>query len=91
MAPGRKIGYPECLRDNSLYESLGRVTGRMLESIPLFLRLRELNVYIGAFRNFDGDESFSKSDNQWFKDWIAESRARLETNNNPIVDVWWEL
>jgi hypothetical protein len=56
-----------------------------IEQIPLFLRLRELIVYIGAFRNFDGDETFSSSDNQWFKDWIAESRVRLE-NNIPIVN-----
>jgi Ser/Thr protein kinase RdoA (MazF antagonist) len=58
-----------------------------LKQIPLFLKLRELIVYIGAFRNFDGDETFSNSDNQWFKDWITESRTRLE-NNVPIVNVW---
>nr|WP_240547920.1 phosphotransferase [Paenibacillus lignilyticus] len=58
-----------------------------LKQIPLFLMLRELIVYIGAFRNYDGDETFSSSDNQWFKDWIAESKVRLE-NNVPIVDIW---
>ncbi|MNC51175.1 hypothetical protein D3C75_1004570 [compost metagenome] len=58
-----------------------------LKQIPVFLKLRELIVYIGAFRNFDGDETFSTSDSQWFKDWIRESRDRLE-NNVPIVDVW---
>lgn len=58
-----------------------------LSQIPLFLQLRELIVYIGAFRNFDGDEAFSSSDNQWFKDWIAESRSRLE-NGVPIVNIW---
>ncbi|SDX03830.1 phosphotransferase enzyme family protein [Paenibacillus sp. CF384] len=58
-----------------------------LKQIPLFLMLRELIVYIGAFRDFDGDESFSSSDNQWFKDWIAESKVRLE-RNMPIVDIW---
>ncbi|QSF43013.1 phosphotransferase enzyme family protein [Paenibacillus tianjinensis] len=58
-----------------------------LKQIPVFLKLRELIVYIGAFRNFDGDETFSTSDNQWFKDWIRESRDRLE-NNVPIVNVW---
>ncbi|OBR68891.1 hypothetical protein A7K91_25750 [Paenibacillus oryzae] len=58
-----------------------------LKQIPLFLKLRELIVYIGAFRNWDGDEAFSGSDNQWFKDWIAESKARIE-NNIAIVDIW---
>ncbi|MNI68930.1 hypothetical protein D3C73_1246530 [compost metagenome] len=58
-----------------------------LKQIPLFLQLRELIVYIGAYRNFDGDETFSASDNQWFKDWIKESRDRLE-RGIPIVDVW---
>lgn len=58
-----------------------------LKQIPVFLKLRELIVYIGAYRNFDGDESFSSSDNQWFKDWISESRERLE-HNEPIVNVW---
>ncbi|WNS44716.1 phosphotransferase [Paenibacillus sp. MMS20-IR301] len=58
-----------------------------LEQIPHFLKLRELIVYIGAFRNFDGDETFSSSDNEWYKDWIRDSRGRLE-NNLPIVNVW---
>ncbi|WP_209444160.1 phosphotransferase enzyme family protein [Paenibacillus ihuae] len=58
-----------------------------LKQIPVFLKLRELIVYIGAFRNFEGDETFRTSENQWFKDWIRESRERLE-NNVPIVNVW---
>ncbi|MNI99754.1 hypothetical protein D3C73_1589180 [compost metagenome] len=58
-----------------------------IKQIPLFLRLRELIVYIGSFRNWDGDESFSSSDNQWFKDWIAESKLRIE-NEIPIVNIW---
>ena len=57
-----------------------------LKQIPLFLQLRELIVYIGAYRNFDGDETFSGK-NQWFRDWIAESKARLE-NGRPIVNIW---
>lgn len=28
-APGRKIGYPECLSNSSLYEQCGRITGRL--------------------------------------------------------------
>ncbi|MOA07567.1 Stress response kinase A [compost metagenome] len=58
-----------------------------IKQIPLFLRLRELIVYIGSYRNWDGDESFSSSDNQWFKDWIAESKLRIE-NEIPIVNIW---
>lgn len=58
-----------------------------IKQIPLFLRLRELIVYIGSFRNWDGDETFSSSDNQWFKDWIAESKLRIE-NEIPIVNIW---
>jgi Ser/Thr protein kinase RdoA (MazF antagonist) len=58
-----------------------------LTQIPLFLQLRELIVYIGAYRYFDGDETFSSTENQWFKDWIAESRIRLE-NDKPIVNIW---
>lgn len=58
-----------------------------LKQIPHFLKLRELIVYIGAFRNFEGDETFNASDNEWFKQWIRESRDRLE-NNMPIVDIW---
>jgi Ser/Thr protein kinase RdoA (MazF antagonist) len=61
---------------------------KWLRLIPLFLRVRELIVYIGAFRNRDGvDETFSRSDNQWFTDWIAEARARIESGA-PIVDIW---
>ncbi|MBB3108764.1 Ser/Thr protein kinase RdoA (MazF antagonist) [Paenibacillus phyllosphaerae] len=30
-APGRKIGYPECLGNSSLYEQCGRMTGRLHE------------------------------------------------------------
>ncbi|MCM3782643.1 phosphotransferase [Neobacillus mesonae] len=58
-----------------------------LKQIPLFLQLRELIVFIGAFRNYDGDVTFSSSDNQWFKDWIRESRNRLETGE-AIVNIW---
>lgn len=58
-----------------------------LKQIPIFLRLRELIVYIGSFRNWDGDEAFSSSDNQWFKDWIAESKVRIESEM-PIVNIW---
>ncbi|WP_342561385.1 phosphotransferase [Paenibacillus sp. FSL R7-0345] len=58
-----------------------------LKQIPLFLRLRELIVYIGSFRNWDGDETFSSSDNQWLKDWIAESKWRIE-NEIPVVNIW---
>lgn len=58
-----------------------------IKQIPLFLKLRELIVYIGSFRNWDGDESFSSSNNQWFKDWIAESKQRIE-NEIPIVNIW---
>lgn len=58
-----------------------------LKQIPIFLRLRELIVYIGSFRNWDGDEAFSSSDNQWFKDWIAESKVRIESEI-PIVNIW---
>ncbi|MGZ9584258.1 phosphotransferase enzyme family protein [Paenibacillus marinisediminis] len=69
------------------YRSVHTLDDYWLQQIPLFLQLRELIVYIGAFRNYDGDENFSNSDNQWFKDWIAESRYRLE-NGIPIVDIW---
>jgi Ser/Thr protein kinase RdoA (MazF antagonist) len=58
-----------------------------IKQIPLFLRLRELIVYIGAFRNWDGDETFSGSGDEWFKDWIAESKVRIE-NEIPIVNIW---
>lgn len=58
-----------------------------IRKLPLFLKLREIIVYIGSFRNWDGDETFSSSDNQWFKDWMAESRARIE-NGISIVDIW---
>ena len=70
------------------YEEEHTLDPYWIRQIPLFLRLRELIVYIGAFRNWDGvDETFSSSDNQWFKDWIAESRARIESGT-PIVDIW---
>lgn len=58
-----------------------------LRRIPLFLRLRELIVYVGSFRDWDGDETFSGSGNPWLIDWIAESRCRIE-NRVPIVDIW---
>ncbi|MCQ6557283.1 phosphotransferase enzyme family protein [Paenibacillus mendelii] len=69
------------------YRSENTLDDDWLKQLPLFLQLRELIVYIGAHRNYDGDESFSHSDNQWFKDWIAESRNRLE-NGIPIVNIW---
>ncbi|WP_438496893.1 hypothetical protein [Paenibacillus sp. IHBB 3054] len=58
-----------------------------MAQIPLFLMLRELIVYIGVFRNYDVDESFSSLNNQWLKDWIAESKQRIE-QSIPIVDIW---
>ncbi|QHW33414.1 phosphotransferase [Paenibacillus rhizovicinus] len=58
-----------------------------VRQLPLFLRLREIIVYIGSFRNWDGDETFSGSNNPWFIDWIAESRSRIE-NRQPIVNIW---
>ncbi|MEK4062665.1 MULTISPECIES: phosphotransferase enzyme family protein [Paenibacillus] len=58
-----------------------------MAQIPLFLMLREMIVYIGVFRNYDGDESFSSLNNQWLKDWIAESKQRIE-QSIPIVDIW---
>lgn len=69
------------------YREENQLEEHWLKQIPLFLRLRELIVYIGAFRNFEGDETFSHSDNQWFKDWIRESKVRLETGE-PIVNIW---
>ncbi|MBD3920542.1 phosphotransferase [Paenibacillus sp. PR3] len=72
------------------YEREYRLDRQWLRLMPLFLRVRELIVYIGAFRRWDGvDETFSSSDNQWFKDWIAESRHRIE-QGIPIVDIWTE-
>ncbi|GLX70497.1 phosphotransferase enzyme family protein [Paenibacillus glycanilyticus] len=35
-APGRKIGYPECLGNSMLYEECGRVTGRLHELSKLY-------------------------------------------------------
>ncbi|MEF3353781.1 phosphotransferase [Paenibacillus sp. GYB006] len=69
------------------YREENQLEEQWLKQMPLFLRLRELIVYIGAFRNFEGDETFSHSDNQWFKDWIRESKIRLETGE-PIVNIW---
>lgn len=72
------------------YEREHRLDRQWLRLMPLFLRVRELIVYIGTFRRWDGvDESFSSSDNQWFKDWVAESRQRIE-QGVPIVDIWTE-
>ncbi|MFS0855960.1 phosphotransferase enzyme family protein [Paenibacillus taichungensis] len=35
-APGRKIGYPECLGNSILYEECGRITGRLHELAKLY-------------------------------------------------------
>ncbi len=50
-----------------------------LKQIPLFLQLRELIVYIGMCRESD----FSNM-NQWMKDYISQSKSRIE-QGIPIV------
>lgn len=56
-----------------------------IKKIPLFLRLREIIVYIGMYKNHP---DISKL-NQWGKDFIAEAKIRIE-NGIPIVDIWNE-
>ncbi|WP_084315276.1 phosphotransferase enzyme family protein [Clostridium hydrogeniformans] len=50
-----------------------------IKQIPLFLRVRELIVYIGMFRDID----FSNM-NQWTKNYTSQSKLRIE-EKTPIV------
>ncbi|KYP81789.1 phosphotransferase enzyme family protein [Ferroacidibacillus organovorans] len=51
--------------------------------IPLFLRLREIIVYVGMYKNHPDVSEL----NQWGKDFISEAKMRIE-NGTPIVDIW---
>jgi amicoumacin kinase len=56
-APGRKIGYPECLGNAMLYEQCGRITGRLHELAkrykPMVKRHTwEFNEYLIRARNY---------------------------------------
>jgi Ser/Thr protein kinase RdoA (MazF antagonist) len=57
------------------------IDGKWLEKIPLFLKLREIIVYIGMCRSADLTQL-----NQWGLDFMAESKVRIE-NGIPIVNV----
>lgn len=56
-APGRKIGYPECLGNPRLYEQCGRLTGRLHELAKRYKPLArrhswERNEYLVRARNY---------------------------------------
>lgn len=51
-----------------------------LRQIPLFLRLREIIVYVGMHRSWDLDTL-----DEWARDFIIQSKARIE-NGISIVD-----
>lgn len=53
-----------------------------LQSLPLFLMMREMIVYTGMYRSSDLTKP-----NEWRRDFLAESRVRIE-NGVPIVNVW---
>lgn len=54
-----------------------------ISQIPLFLRLREIIVYVGMYKNQPDISEL----NQWGKDFMAEAKVRIE-NGVPIVDIW---
>jgi Ser/Thr protein kinase RdoA (MazF antagonist) len=54
-----------------------------IKKIPLFLRLREIIVYTGMYKNHPDPSNL----NQWGKDFLAEAKIRIE-NGIPIVDIW---
>ncbi|PQP81743.1 aminoglycoside phosphotransferase [Paenibacillus sp. PCH8] len=62
------------------YERYNRMDHQSLNNLVLFLRLRELIVYIGMYRSFD----FSNL-NDWTRTYLSESQERLE-NGVPIVE-----
>ena len=56
-APGRKIGYPECLGNSILYEQCGRMTGRLHELAKRYKPMAkrhtwECNEYLLRARNY---------------------------------------
>lgn len=62
------------------YERYTTITNESLDHLSLFLRLRELIVYIGMYRSFD----LSNLDD-WTSTYISESQERLE-QGVPIVE-----
>lgn len=64
------------------YRQHNEMEEERLKQIPLFLQLREIIVYTGMHRSSDLTEL-----NQWAKDYLAESKLRIETGT-PIVDIW---
>ncbi|WP_151736770.1 phosphotransferase enzyme family protein [Paenibacillus tengchongensis] len=65
------------------YISEYRIDDYWIKKIPLFLRLREIIVYVGMYRNHPDISTL----NQWGKDFMAEAKVRIE-KGIPIVDIW---
>ncbi|MBU5592789.1 phosphotransferase [Clostridium sp. MSJ-4] len=53
-----------------------------LRQIPLFLQLREIIVYIGIYRSFELSNL-----NQWRRNYIMQSKARIEKGTPIVKDV----
>ncbi|MBS4199969.1 phosphotransferase [Bacillus sp. FJAT-49732] len=64
------------------YEREHSIDEYWLKQIPLFLKLREIIVYIGCNRSWDMTNL-----NQWSKDYLTESKERIE-KGEPVVDIW---
>lgn len=62
------------------YTSVATIDEYWLRQIPLFLRLREIIVYIGMHRSWDLDNLEG-----WGKDFITQSKVRIE-RGIPIVE-----
>ncbi|MHB1683375.1 MAG: phosphotransferase enzyme family protein [Bacilli bacterium] len=54
-----------------------------MSQVPLFLRLREIIVYVGMYKNHPDVSEL----NQWGKDYMSEAKVRIE-GGIPIVDMW---
>ena len=65
------------------YNEENNIDDYWISQIPLFLRLREIIVYVGMYKNHPDISEL----NQWGKDYVAEAKVRIE-NGIPIVDIW---
>lgn len=63
------------------YNRENTISDESLKQMPLFLRLREIIVYIGMWRSYD-----MTSLNDWTADYLTQSRVRIEKGISIIED-----
>ena len=65
-APGRKIGYPECLGNSILYEQCGRITGRLHELAKQYKPMAKRHTWESNEYLLRAEIIYRQSINQFF-------------------------